>query len=246
MGLFEAIYVDIKKLGSSAANFIIGTVIVLVLAYLYVNAYVLNNCPFWFAILFGLCEAMVIGALVARAWGGAGFFFVVVIILTIIAFSMGDSTWNSERQPLKCAVVKFGNNPAVTLYEPCMLAKRITHWNQVFEMGMKNPSKKKNVIVLGGFELKKIIGFWHAKKEVVNINLMDVKRIWHKGKVANDKEITFRDGRVVSGRCLKFVGFLGASPGKVWIVGKTPKGKKKKINFEKFNRKDNYIEFYWQ
>jgi len=170
MGLFEAIYVDLKKLGSSAANFIIGTVIVLVFTYLYVNGYVLNNCPLWFAILFGLCEATIIGALVARVWRTAGFFFVVVLILTIIAFSMGESTWSSERQPLRCAVVKFGNNPAVTLYEPCILAKKIRYWTQIFELGMKKPDKKKNVIVLGGFRLTKITGFWQTGDEITNVN----------------------------------------------------------------------------
>lgn len=250
MGFFEAIYVDLKKVVGSAVNFVIGVIIVVLLLFLALNGFIFGTCPWWFSVIFVVMEGISIGLLIRARFRGAVICVLTIFVMFGIAVSMSDGGWVSGRQPIEKAVVKFNDGPAIVLLKPRVLAKQIRGWKlqrwPVFDMGMKKPDPEKDIIILGGFTLETSIGFWQLNHETANINLMSVKKIWHKGRTANDKEITLRNGKVICGTCLVFTNFMSMNPGMVWIEGKTPKGDDIKIDFEDFNEKGEYIEFYWE
>lgn len=250
MSFFEAVYIDLKKAVGSAVNFVIGVILVVLLLFLAMNGFIFGTCPTWFVILFILSECLVLFFLSARRFYSAGFASVLVWVLFGIAVSMSDGGWISKRQPIRKAMVKFNNGSAVELLKPRILTKQIRSWKRqvwpVFDMEMKKPDPKKDIILLGGFTLETTKGFWQLDHETTKVNLMDVEKMRHMGKVINNKEITLRNGKVISGTCLRFTNFMSLNPGMVWIEGKTPDGEDVKIDFEDFDEKGEYIEFYWK
>lgn len=245
MSVFEAIYVDIKKTGSKAANFVVSAVVIALLIFLLLNIFVISTCPWPFMLLFVVLEGWAVGALFAGRFRVAGVVGFMVLVMLFIAVAKTDSPWSFERQPLERAVIKLGNQPIVELLKPRILAEKIRHWNQVFELGMKKPDPKRNIIVLGGFEIESSVGFLGFKTKSTNINLLDVKRIEHETGIAVRK-IILRNGSVITGQGLRFTNFMALNPGRVWIEGKTRHGKKLKIDFDKLNQRGDYIEFHWQ